>query len=274
MPSSMPPTASSTACTGTPVKITQPAAPTVHCVPLGLWGNHARPLPEHCSTIGTAFRPSVLSSATVKLRGFLTPLTSIFQPSGSFMMSAEGGVRLLRTNRRSEGVITPEPKAVRFVSMVLALCTMTLSAFFQSVYGGSGFASAAAAVPAALARAMLPSPARATTPPVVANMRRRPILLTSSMGSPPIPTSTPLDCGAPYRARHPSRCHAHYIYCLNKVISMRYKLPNQAHNVQLIFFLPCPRNIHPLRRPSCKNPLSKVLRHRPYKPRLRPDSAR
>src|SRR5690606_21930903 len=119
--SAMPPTASSRACTGTPVKITQPAAPTVHWVPLGLLGNQARPLPEHCSTMGTAASPSDFSSATVKLRGLPTPLTSSFQLSGSLTMSSDGGAILLRTNRRSVGVMTPEPNAVRLVSIVLAL---------------------------------------------------------------------------------------------------------------------------------------------------------
>src|SRR5690606_41503975 len=108
MPSDMPPTASSSALTGTPVKITQPAAPTVHCVPLGLLGNQARPLPEHCSTMGTAARPNVFSSATVKLRGLPTPLTSSFQLSGSLTIFSDGGEILLRTNRRLVGVMTPD----------------------------------------------------------------------------------------------------------------------------------------------------------------------
>src|SRR5690606_31531125 len=107
-------------------------APTVHCVPLGLCGNQPRPLPEHCKTMGTAARPRFLSSATVKLRGFATPLTSSFQLSGSLILLASlGGVTLLRTKRRSVGVMTLLPNAVRLVSMVLALCTIRLSASFQ-----------------------------------------------------------------------------------------------------------------------------------------------
>src|SRR5690606_7268946 len=127
--------------TGTPVKITQPAAPTVHCVPLGLCGNHARPLPEHCSTMGSACTPIALSSPTVKLRGFLTPFTSSVQASGSLTISSEGGVTLFRTNRRLLGVITLSPNALRLSSIVFGLWTIMLSAFFQFAYSGSGLAS-------------------------------------------------------------------------------------------------------------------------------------
>src|SRR5690606_40474353 len=58
---------------GTPLQTTQPAAPTVHCVPLGLLGKKPRPLPEHCSTVATVSTPMDLSSASVRLRGFFTP---------------------------------------------------------------------------------------------------------------------------------------------------------------------------------------------------------
>src|SRR5690606_272104 len=180
MPSAIPPVASRTALTGTPVKITQPAAPTVHCVPLGLCSEKPLPLPEHCNTMVTEASPSDLSSATVKLRGDLTPLTSSFQASGFFMMSSDGGAILLRTYSLSSGVMPLEPKALRRVSMVLALWTIMLSASFHLAYGGRGLALdtgpgadlAAGSLESARAKPP-PRPAQATAPLAVISMRRR-----------------------------------------------------------------------------------------------------
>ncbi len=96
MPALTPPRASATARTGTPLQATQPAAPTVQAVPLGLLGKKPRPLPEHCSTMVTVSRPRVLSSRTLSLRGFFTPPTAISQASRSATMAASGAGRLLR----------------------------------------------------------------------------------------------------------------------------------------------------------------------------------
>jgi hypothetical protein len=57
MPPATPPIAFATAATGTPLQTTQPAAPTVHGVPLGLCLKKPRPLPEHCSTVATLSTP-------------------------------------------------------------------------------------------------------------------------------------------------------------------------------------------------------------------------
>src|SRR5690606_36206426 len=96
------------------------------------------------------------------------------------VIDAGGGSTLLRTNSRSVGVMTLDPKAVRLVSMVFALWTMRLSASFHLAYSGSGLAAGAAAAPPAAGAAdwatalpMPPRPARATTPPLDASMRRR-----------------------------------------------------------------------------------------------------
>ncbi|MNZ66683.1 hypothetical protein D3C78_849140 [compost metagenome] len=96
MPLSTPPRASATARTGTPLQTTQPAAPTVQGVPLGLLGKNARPLPEHCSTMATVSRPMVLSSRSDTVRGLPTPSMLISQASRLAMMEASGVGRLLR----------------------------------------------------------------------------------------------------------------------------------------------------------------------------------
>jgi hypothetical protein len=92
----LPPSASITVRTGTPLHTTHPAAPTFQPVPLGLLGNSPRPLPEHCSTIATVSNPMPLSSLTVKVRGFLTPSMLTSQASRSATMAASGAGKLLR----------------------------------------------------------------------------------------------------------------------------------------------------------------------------------
>src|SRR5690625_2155958 len=86
--------------------------------------------------MGTDSRPMRLSSPTVKVVGFLTPSMRISQLSGSWVISSGGGLRLLRTKRRSRGVIRPSPNALRLVSMVLALWMNNASGFFQAAYSG------------------------------------------------------------------------------------------------------------------------------------------
>ncbi|MNN43571.1 hypothetical protein D3C81_1578150 [compost metagenome] len=131
MPSATPPRLSTTAFSGTPLQNTQPAAPTVQGVPLGLCGKKPRPLPEHCSTQATVSTPRVFSSARVRLRGCLTPSKATLQASGAATMDALGAGRLLRTNSRSLAVTTLVPMAPRRVSKVLALCTISVSGLFQ-----------------------------------------------------------------------------------------------------------------------------------------------
>ena len=131
MPLATPPRAATTLRTGTPLHTTQPAAPTVQGVPLGLVGKNPRPLPEHCSTVATVSSPSVLSSARVISRGFLTPSTRTTQALRSSRMAASGAGRLLRTYSWLDGVTTLVPNAPRRVSRVLLLCTISALPAFQ-----------------------------------------------------------------------------------------------------------------------------------------------
>ena len=131
MPSTSPPRAATTLRSGTPLHTTQPAAPTVHGVPLGLLGKNPRPLPEHCSTVATVSMPSVLSSARLSVRGLLTPSMDTVQASRFSRTAASGAGKLLRTYNWFDGVITLVPKAARRVSRVLPLCTISALALFQ-----------------------------------------------------------------------------------------------------------------------------------------------
>ncbi|OHV18219.1 hypothetical protein BK022_00960 [Methylorubrum extorquens] len=123
-PCTGPPRASTTARSGTPVQITQPAAPTVQGVPEIFWPGwsascmYFRPLPEHCSTVATLARPIRFSSASVSVRGCVTPAISTRHASRSATMASEGGLTLLRMNRRSVGVTIPLPIQARLVSSV------------------------------------------------------------------------------------------------------------------------------------------------------------
>ncbi|MCY1436283.1 hypothetical protein D9M71_524020 [compost metagenome] len=130
-PSATPPSIATTLLSGTPLQNAQPAAPTVQGVPLAPWGKNARPLPEHCSTLATVVTPRDLSSARVRLRGCLTPWKATVHPSRSARMDASGAGRLLRTNSRLLAVITLVPTASRWVSSVLALCTISASGVFH-----------------------------------------------------------------------------------------------------------------------------------------------
>lgn len=118
-----PPSALATLRRGTPVHITQPAAPTCHGVPLGLLGMKPRPLPLHCSTMATVSTPIFFNSPTVNERGRRTPDTSTCQTSGLATTLASGGLRLLRTYSWLSGVIVP-PMAARRVSSVFDECTI------------------------------------------------------------------------------------------------------------------------------------------------------
>lgn len=168
-----PPKASTSWRTGTPVQITQPAAPTPHCVPLALCLKKARPLPEHCSTMAVVSRPMVLSSPTLRLRGDFTPSTDTFQASRSLTMAASGGGRLLRTNSWLDGVTTPERKAARRVSKVLLLCMIMSGATFQPTYAGKGLLTAATAVCACAALVQVPRPTEARAPTEPSSTWRR-----------------------------------------------------------------------------------------------------
>ena len=172
MPGLTPPSASTTARTGTPLQTTQPAAPTVQGVPLGLLGKKPRPLPEHCSTIATVSIPMDLRSRTVSLRGFFTPSSVISQASRSATMAASGVGRLLRRYSCSAGVMTLVPNAPRLVSMVVLLWTMMLAGSFQLTLAGSGLTAAAGAC-AMAPRVQVAIPAAARALALLARRWRR-----------------------------------------------------------------------------------------------------
>ena len=62
-----------------------------------------------------------LSSPTLRVRGLVTPSISTCHASGLSVTDALGGATLLRTNRMSLSVMLLVPKALRLVSMPLAL---------------------------------------------------------------------------------------------------------------------------------------------------------
>ena len=94
-----------------------------------------------------------LSSATVSVRGPRTPSTASAQASRLATMETSGAGRLLRMYRRSLGVTTLVPNALRLVSMVVAVCWIRCSGFFQLTYAGKGFAAEVAAAEAGAAGA-------------------------------------------------------------------------------------------------------------------------